>query len=199
MMAEMLTRSFSAALLSLALVAAAASGEKDRRPYEEGPLTAADFAGEPEKETNRSARTSTEMSYEYRYKYRTNQRSTTVTLTEIDIQVYIRRDFSWNRTPGNKQLLSHEQGHADIAQIECLKARKAMQVKLRKGFSATASSLKAAIAALERDLAAEMLEFETATAEANALYDAQTMHGLGARQEEWRRVQIETLKALQGE
>src|SRR5687767_8495044 len=103
----------------------------ERRRYEEGPLAQDDFGDVPAfVPAGASARTATELLYNFRYKYRSTSRSTTITLSSIEIDAYIRRDQSWNLNPENKALLDHEQGHADIAQIECLKARLAFRERL---------------------------------------------------------------------
>jgi hypothetical protein len=179
------------------LVAAA-----DRRKYEDGPLTKDDFGEIPAfVPAGASARTVTELLYNYHYKYRSNSRSTTITLSSIEINAYIRRDQSWNRNLDNEALLDHEQGHADIAQIECLRARLAFRERLRKGrpIEVTASSLKEAETALQREVKREMDKYEQAAREADAEYDRATSHGLNGQQAEWRRVQQETLKKLQAE
>ena len=51
--------------------------------------------------------------------------------------------------------------------------------------------------ALEGELKREVAAFEKAARDADAEYDRETAHGLGGKQAEWRRVQQETLKALQ--
>jgi hypothetical protein len=95
-------------------------------------------------------------------------------------------------------LLDHEQGHADIAQIHCLRARLAFRKSLAKGQgpSATASSLNEAVASLERALRRDIAAFEKAAQDADAEYDRVTANGVGANQAEWRRVHAETLKEL---
>lgn len=174
----------------------------DRRPYADGPLTKEDFQGQPDEMSRRSqARTSTELKYEYRYTYRSSSRTTTASLDRIDINAYIRRDTSWNNSPENKRLLEHEQGHADNAQIQTLKARLHFR-KLRRNGShvkATAATLKEALAALDRLVKKEMSAFEKAAQESDDEYDRVTSHGLGPEQDEWRRVQLETLKKLEAE
>lgn len=191
-----LTTVFVAICLTIAGVGLA----EDRRKYDEGPLTKDDFRAEPQDIAGAAAKTITQLGYDFRYRYKSSARNTTATLDGITIEAYIRRDRSWNRKPDDKALLDHEQGHADIALIHCLQARLAFR-KLQKGqgLSATASSLKEATAALEREVKKQMAAFEKSARDADAEYDRETRNGLGAQQAEWRRVQAETIQQLQAE
>lgn len=192
----------SALAASLLLLAAAvACAAEDRRPYEDGPLIADDFRGDVEDTPGAVAKTVTQFVFDFKYRYKTTARLTTATLESITIQAYIRRDQSWTRNPEDKRLLDHEQGHADIAQIHCLQARLAFRKWRTKGpnIAATASSRKEAAAALDREVRKEMAVFEQAARDADAEYDRETINGLGGKQAEWRRVQIETLKQLEAE
>jgi hypothetical protein len=185
------------ALLAIGNVVAA----ENVRPYDDGPLTEDDFRGKPPETITAAAKTVTQFAFEFTYRYKTTARLTTASLDSITITSCIRRDQSWNRHPDDKRLMDHEQGHADIAQIYCLKARLAFRKKLGKGpnVTATASSLKEAAASLDREVRKEMAIFEQATRDADAEYDRQTANGLGGKQAEWRRVQLETLKQLEAE
>jgi hypothetical protein len=185
------------ALLAVGSVVAA----ENVRPYDDGPLTEDDFRGKPPETITAAAKTVTQFAFEFTYRYKTTARLTTASLDRITITACIRRDQSWNRNPEDKRLMDHEQGHADIAQIHSLKARLAFRKKLGKGpnVTATASSLKEAAAALDREVRKEVAIFEQATRDADAEYDRQTANGLGGKQAEWRRVQVETLKQLEAE
>jgi hypothetical protein len=171
---------------------------EDARPYDQGPLTADDFRADPPDDSIAAAKTATQFAFEFKYGYKSTARTTIVTLSRITITACIRRDQSWNRHPDNKRLLDHEQGHADIAQIHCLHARLAFRKLLAKGQapSATASSLSAGVAGLDRAVRKEMAAFEKAAKDADAEYDRVTANGVGPQQQEWRRVQAETLKEL---
>jgi hypothetical protein len=173
----------------------------DRRPYADGPLSKGDFLEEPrELPAGGLARTATELLYKFDYTYKGSARNTTAMLDRIEINAYIRRDKSFNLRPDDKGLMDHEQGHADIAQIHCLRARLAFQKTMRKGrIEATGSSLKDAQTALNREIERQIQEFVTAMRDADAEYDRATSHGLGGKQPEWRRVQLETLKQLEAE
>ncbi|MDX1947675.1 MAG: hypothetical protein SFU86_19915 [Pirellulaceae bacterium] len=188
-----------AAMLLLVLAGSLTRAAESRRKYEAGPLRAEDFAAEPPKSAGRAANTVTELRYEYRYRYSTGEKSVQIALESIEIHAYIRRDASWNRTPDDRALLDHEQGHADIAQIQCLQARRAFAEKIRRGFQVEAATRAEGIQALERVIQREMSSFEEAGRAADAEYDRATEHGLGGQQAEWRRVQRETLRNLQEE
>ena len=111
-----------AAMVLLGLVCGAAFAAEQRRKYDEGPLRAEDFAGQVREIPGKAANTATELRYEYRYRYQTSGKMTQVTLQSVEIHAYIRRDASWNRNPDDQRLLDHEQGHADISQIQCLQS-----------------------------------------------------------------------------
>lgn len=185
-------------VLTVIVLQAVAIAKEDARPYDEGPLTADDFRGDPPNDSVAAAKTATQFTFDFKYRYKSTARTTTVTLDRITITACIRRDQSWNRHPENMRLLDHEQGHADIAQIHCLQARLAFRKSLAKGqgSSATASSLDEAVASLERVIRREIATFEKAARDADAEYDRETANGVGANQAEWRRVHAETLKEL---
>ncbi len=186
-----------AILAALLAFPSASRGEETLRPYDDGALAADDFQGEQPADATRYARTVTQIRYTYRCETFAKGKSATATLRSVDISAYIRRDTSWNARPDDAALLDHEQGHADIAQIECLRARLAMRDKLRGGFSATAATAKQAAAALDQKIAAEIDVFIRAMQQADTDYDRATMHGLGGKQAEWRRVQQATIQQLQ--
>jgi hypothetical protein len=180
-------------------VTASAANAADRRPYDDGPLTADDFRADPPANLPAKAHTGTELIHEYRYRYVATEASTTVTLTSFKVTAYIERDRSWNAEPENAALLDHEQGHADAAQIECLRTRAQFRqlVLGAKPLATTAPTLKEAVAALEKKIASLMAAHEQAVRDADAAYDKATEHGLGQGQAEWRRVQKATLRQLE--
>lgn len=187
----------TAPVLSLFL-ASVSKAEEDRRLWDDGPLTKNDFRGAVPEQPERKAYTATEIRHDYRYRYAsTSGGRVTATLTEIDIQAYIRRDQSWNRTPDDRRLLDHEQGHADNAAIQCLRARIALRDAMRgRGVQAVGETKELAVAALERRVIDLMQSFIDGLRDADADYDRRTLHGLGPNESEWRRVQAETLKSL---
>lgn len=175
----------------------AAEGEEDRRKYEAGPLTADDFRGQPPARAEMLANTATELRYEYRCRFEPAGQGTRAVLTAVEVYAYVRRDLSWNRQPQNQALMDHEQGHADICQVQCLLARLAFrELQRTTGVQASGGSQSDAQAALGRKVAALIEEFRAARRHDDADYDRQTKHGSGSRQSEWRRVQQETLRQL---
>lgn len=188
-------------LVATALLVAATpvSRAEDLRPYEDGPLTADDFRGEPPDAALGDAQTTTHLRYDFRYRYRFTGGATVLTIEQVEVEALIDRDTSWNRRPGDADLLAHEQGHADNAWIQCLKARLAVRTKLDRpgGWTFTARSLKDAKAEANEALNDTMQAFEKEGVEADAAYDRETRHGLGPRQGEWRRVQQATIEELE--
>ena len=182
---------------SLATLASAAEAVEDRRKYEDGPLAADDFRAPVQQIPGIAAHTITELRYTFRCRFEPAGKLTRAVLTNIEVQAYIRRDRSWNREPHNKSLLDHEQGHADIIQAHCLRARLAFRERMRTGkIEVTGNSQREAEAALGRKIEALIFEFRAARQDDDAQYDRATHHGLGGQQAEWRRVQIETLRQL---
>lgn len=187
-------------LAATALLAApSASRAEDLRPYEAGPLTAADFRGKIPTTAPGDAQTTTHLRYNFRYRYRFTGGATVLTIEQVEIEALIDRDTSWNRRPSDTALLAHEQGHADNAWIQCLKARLAVRKNLDRpgGWTFTARSLKDAEAKANKALTDMMQAFEQEGVEADAAYDRETQHGLGPRQGEWRRVQQATIEELE--
>jgi len=182
----------------LALAAGVAAAESVRK-VDAGPLTAADFRGEVPADARGDANTKTQLQFTYRYEYQVVGGRTTVTMASVMVDAYVLQEESWNRLPGNTSLLDHEQGHADIAWIQCLKARLAIREKMqrRRGWSVTATSLDEAVAALDAELSEIMEAFQHEGQEADAAYDRDTQHGLGPRQGEWRRVHAATIEELE--
>ncbi len=172
---------------------------EDLRSYEDGPLTAADFLGEVPADPGGDANTATKLGCSYRYSYRVVGGRTTLTVEELTVEAFVRRDASWNRRPMNAALMSHEQGHADIAWISCLQARLAFQEKMPRGrhWRFTGASLEDAVAKLDAAVAEIMKPFEVSGREADAAYDRETRHGLGPKQSEWRRVHQATIEELE--
>lgn len=185
--------------IALLVTATPVGRAEDLRPYEDGPLTANDFRGEPPATAPGDAQTTTHLRYDFRYRYRFTGGATVLTIEQVEIKALIDRDTSWNRRPGDAALLAHEQGHADNAWIQCLKARQAVRTKLDRsgGWTFTARSLKDAKAEANAALNDTMQAFEQEGVEADAAYDRETQHGLGPRQGEWRRVQQAMIEELE--
>lgn len=188
-------------LVAIALLVASTSVSRaeDLRSYEDGPLAADDFRGEPPAAAPGDAQTTTHLRFDFRYRYRFTGGVTVLTIQQVSIKALIDRDASWNRRPGNAALLAHEQGHADNAWIQCLKARLAVREKVGRsgGWTFTTRSLKDAEAKATAALNDMMQAFEKEGVEADAAYDRETRHGLGPRQGEWRRVQRATIEELE--
>ena len=181
------------------LLAAGVAVAESARKVDAGPLTADDFRGDVPADARGDANTKTELQFTYRYEYRVLGGRTTVTMVSVVVDAYVLQEESWNRLPDNMSLLDHEQGHADIAWIQCLKARLAVREKMqrRRGWRVAATSLDEAVAMLDAELSEMMQAFQQEGQEADAAYDRDTQHGLGPRQREWRRVHAATMKELE--
>lgn len=172
----------------------------ERRKYEQGPLAATDFLGAPDQATERLANTSTELRHEYRYRYRSEGQYVIASLESITLHAYIWPGLSWNKRPRDLALLDHEQGHADIAHIESLKARLHFhKTRATSRLHGRAMNLKDAVAALDRIVNKQVASFIQAMRDADVDYDRSTSHGVNGKQAEYRRVQQETIKRLEAE
>jgi hypothetical protein len=190
-------------LLLLCILPSARAQETPRaRLYTDGPLTATDFQGEPDKSKAFWAWTATDIRYTYQYRYRTENNATIATLSEIKVWAELDRAKSWNTRPKNALLMDHEQGHFDIAHIHAWNAQLTLHKDMRagKGPKAQAGDQKAAVAALEEKVRAMMKDYLEASNEANRQYDIGTASGNdAAKQAEARRAQQLRLRELVAE
>jgi hypothetical protein len=186
----------------------AADVSKSDRPYDDGPLTAADFQGE--RPTSGKLAGSPFQAYlfldiNWSSQYRSAVRGRVVTayLTQFDATAASDISKSWHRWGKNKSdLLDHEQGHFDIIQIHALR----LEIKFRKLLGAkkppagTGDSEAAAVKALHEVLDKECRATKAVADEENVEYDRVTIHGAALeKQRELRRVHQETLKQLTAE
>lgn len=176
-----------------------AAATEGTRLYEDGPLTAQDFQATVPPDVAGDAFTGTQLRYDFQYRYQGRDGRVTATVTEVTVEALVRQDQSWNRRPSDPRLLEHEQGHADNAWIQCLKARLAFDQKRRRGWTASAPTLAEASEKLSRELTDKLMGFEEEGRAADARYDEETKHGLGPQQAEWRRVQKATIQELETE
>jgi hypothetical protein len=187
------------ALAVAMLLPAAARAAEAARKIDAGPLTAADFRGQPPENPAGAANTATQLRFSFGYRHQRIGGRATVTVLNVSIDAYVIQDASWNRQPADILLLAHEQGHADIAWIQCLKARLAVRERLKKrrGWMAAASTHEEALAEVSRELSELITTYHEEGLRADAEYDRETQHGLGPRQGEWRRVQAATIEELE--
>jgi len=177
---------------------------KADRTYGDGPLTAADFKGQPPSEGKLAGTTFQAylfLDIHWSSKYRTAGRGRNVSafLTQFQATAVTSAAKSWNKNP---DLLDHEQGHFDIAQIYALR----LEIKLRKLLAAkkppsgVGETEEAAVDALNSVLEKEYKTAKAASDEENIEYDRLTTHGtVLEKQRELRHVHQETLKKLAAE
>ncbi len=169
------------------------------RPYADGPLTAADFAGERPADAQTAAWSEFEYKWKHAYRLETNGTSRVATLTDIDIWASVRRDKSWNLRPRSAILLDHEQGHFDIAQTQALRARLQLLKDLGKvGVpQGRGRNTDEALQALDVALAKTLTELLDPAKKAHADYDEVTKRGdLAPEQALSRKVQRAALQAI---
>ncbi len=174
----------------------AQDSSKDYRPYNQGPLTAADFRGKPDS-NQFEAYTCCSIQYNFRYRYETRGNVTTAKLADVDFFAVILRDKSWNVSTDKKSLMDHEQGHFDIAQASALATKFALlkQIKSDVPLTATGNSEETAVANLQQKLNAAIQVIERKIDESHAEYDRQTKHGRdGNPQREHRAQQLKLVK-----
>ncbi len=184
------------------------NGSKLDRPYNNGPLTEADFRGKVPTEGGLAKspfQAFLFMDISWTSQYRTTGRGRVVTahLTQFQATAVSNPTRSWNQW-GKKRpdLLDHEQGHFDITQIHALR----FEIKIRKQLAAkkpptgTGETEAVAVEALNDLLVKEGIAVKAVADEENVEYDRLTAHGgVLEKQRELRHVHLETLKKLTAE
>ena len=173
------------------------------RYYSQGPLKLSEFRQYAPEAQRFRAFTMTRVAYRYEFdgKQTAPDRFETTLKSLVVYSEFLPKESWWHRrAPAN--LLDHEQGHFDIAEITAIRLQLAFRKVLNGGrpISATGITLQDAKLALNKKL---QLVFDAANkqaAEENRQYDLQTRHGNRfSTQAEVRRIQTLTLKQLQGQ
>lgn len=174
------------------------------RNYSDGKLTDADFRGENPDPVDQpqfakmNALVTTEFSFKYRWKSRITKEQTTAELIEIHFIARLDQNRSWNRLKGREEadLLDHEQGHFDLAEIYAgtLNNLFAQRLKDRKEIEFVGTDESDATEKMRKALQALCDKYGEELRAENRVYDKETTHGLNAaKQREHRRVQKERL------
>lgn len=169
--------------------------EPDSRRYGDGPLRAEDFAAEPDVKRENNLRvlaeTVTQLAYDYKYRYERRGKRTLVRLTSVRVYALVRKDKSWNARKQDLNLLDHEQGHFDIAEISARQAQIELltQFKARGMPTVTADTKEAAVQTLENTLTDVLARFTEASRKADAEYDETTRHGTLRKEQAEQRAQ----------
>lgn len=169
------------------------------RLYSEGPLSIDEFRGEVAPQDSSFAHTTTRTLYKYELVFYQAGPQVTALVKNLELRVVFLPDQSWYGGDAADDLLDHEQGHFDIAEINArrmwLSLAKARAVG--KSIAASGKTKLAAQAAVIKKLNEIAQQVDKKTAEENADYDRTTQHGLRySEQSEVRKIQKLTLKSL---
>ncbi|MBC7855269.1 MAG: hypothetical protein IAF94_17715 [Pirellulaceae bacterium] len=186
----------------------AKDGANPDRPYDDGPLSEADFRGKPPAEGKLAGspfQAYLFMDIIWSSQYRTAGRGRVVSahLTQFQASAVTFPGKSWNHWgKKNPDLLDHEQGHFDLTQIHALR----LEIKMRRLLAGkmppagSGETEAAAVESLNVLLLKEAAAVKAAGDEENIEYDRLTAHGIALeKQREIRRVHQETLKKLAAE
>ena len=138
------------------------------------------------------------LNYSYSYEQRTIGQNCVIKCTNIVCCGEQLPDRSWMREEAPRDLIDHEQGHFDIAELIAKKAQMRLRYLVRKeklfGKAATA---KEAEAELVKRLRIHLGPFDRELAIQNDAYDRQTEHGRNVKEQRAaRREQKRQLREL---
>jgi hypothetical protein len=201
-------------VLAVLMVSVAAEGAKQNnkkadklRRYADGPLTAADFAGNAPEQSpinmgiEMVANTECQVRYEYRAAVdERGPNQWTARITSFTCVAVVKPAKCWNTQPESVRVLDHEQGHFDLAEIAAQRAGKHFAGLIRERKTAASGRDRRAA---ERRLAAEikqaMQEVYDSLEKAQKVYDEETHHGTAilpqSRHREWQRAELVKMTA----
>ncbi len=182
---------------SLGLVAAPPKSKE--REYSLGPLKIDEFRGEVEAQNNTTAHTATRVRYQFEFAFSQFGQQVTVIVKSIELRVVFLPEESWFGPDATPELLDHEQGHFDVAEINARRAELAIEKAKLAGrmISATGNSRQAAHQAIMEKLNEIGEQVDKQIADENVEYDRSTRHGFKySEQSELRKIQKLTLEAL---
>lgn len=194
-----LVRIVLSAMLLISSTDIARSADQAERKYNMGPLRISEFKGDGGVLSTGKAYTSTRTMFSYKFRVkRARPNRFTAELKSITIYSVFLPDSSWWNSPPSAELLVHEQGHFDIAEIAARRLQLAFEttdVKKIRGSGPTqkeaeqslAEKLRHVVDVADKQIAAENIE-----------YDATTGHGNWQRnQQEQHRIHKLTLEKLE--
>ena len=149
------------------------------RRYGDGALSTDDFqATVPEQRDELDAVVHTRLHYDYKYRYRSSRTKFWLRCESVRCSAEILPQRSWMRSFLDPNLVDHEQGHFDLAEIAARRAQTQLDRLVQKReLSATGASLEKAEAALKKEIEAALKEFDVELRKANQAYDERTDHG----------------------
>lgn len=170
-------------LLLLALCAGVhPAAHAQERPYSGGNLTAADFGGTVPPvggRDNHDAVTAAGVTVEVKAGPTTGTPGNHVsTPSVIVVEAVVDRAESWNSDPTDADLMKHEQGHFDLAEIAAKKAQAEYNKALMDGkLTGTGATPEQAIADSQKKIDAISERYNKALKATQEAYDAITDHG----------------------
>ncbi|MCA9132546.1 MAG: hypothetical protein KDA45_05315 [Planctomycetales bacterium] len=179
-----------------------ASGDDSLAPerrYDAGPLSIVEFTGSVKPGSNAQANTGTRVMYQYRYSVRQVGRKFVAVMTSIDLYTVFLPEESWWVPDSEPELLDHEQGHFDVAEISVRKSQLALATAKAEGktITITSDSRKDSIKSIMAKIDEIRRLIDLQISEDNLEYDRVTRHGTHASaQREKRRIQRLTLDRL---
>ena len=172
------------------------------RPYSGGSVTAADFLGTapPVKDRDgNDAMTAAGVTSQVKEGRATGTPGNRVyTPTLIVVQAVMDTAESWNTEPTDSDLMKHEQGHFDLAEIAAKKAQAAINKALKDGkLKGTGKTVAEALADTEKKVEAIIEAYKKELKAAGVAYDKATDHGRNDKKQAAEEAKIKaTLESL---
>lgn len=175
------------------------ASSKPRR-YEEGPLRRDEFRGSVDAKSPADAATLTRVMIQYTFNARSIDGRVESQITSIKVFSVFLPSASWWRPDAGDELLDHEQGHFDVAEIAARKLQ--LAVRRRLAANSTIIGVGTDRTSADKNLAEKIRKLMQASnaqaVQENKEYDRATRHGNRLRaQRDWRRVQQATLLRLE--
>ncbi len=189
-------------LFANSLAVLSAPPKSKERVYSLGPLKVDEFRGEVISQHSTSAHTATRTRYQFALAFNQVGQLVTAVVKSIELRVVFLPDESWYGPDAAVELLDHEQGHFDIAEINARRTALSLEKARRAGkfISASGNTKQAAQKAVLEKLNEIAQLVDQQTAEDNIEYDRTTRHGYNfSEQSEVRKIQKLTLKSLSEE
>jgi hypothetical protein len=166
------------------VVAEEKSDKTAPREYSAGPLTKDDFQAKVPEAAHSAggaalrAFISGGVYHRYRYRYTTASGQVRLMPTEIRVFAAVDREKSWNATPGDAELLDHEQGHFDLAAVYAAKLQAELLGLMTRGdLTFTAKTEAAGRQALDDRLKKLLNSTLDELRAEDQRYDRETRHG----------------------
>lgn len=186
-------------LLVISLPEIANTADPPERKYSMGALRISEFKGEGGTSSAGNAYTSTRTKFSYRFRVtRLTDNRFAAELESINVYSVFLPDSSWWNSPPNAELLDHEQGHFDIAEIAARRVQLAFQSSDINKIQGTGTTPKQAERSLVEKLRHVANVADKQIMAENLEYDSTTGHGSWRRhQKERRRIHQLTLEKLE--